>query len=47
MCAKHRVRKAGGNLCDRHQHATLVQESAVPSRRFRDAGVAVPHKEEE
>lgn len=47
LCAKHRVRKAGGDLCPPHQHATLLQEEAVPQTRFRDGGIAVPHQEEE
>lgn len=47
MCDKHRVRKAGGDLCAKHINARLVQDDAVPATRFRDAGEAKPHKEDE
>lgn len=47
MCGKHRYQKGGGSLCASHQHAKLEQLDAVPTTRFKDAGVAVPHKEDE
>jgi hypothetical protein len=46
LCLKHRVRKAGGNLCEKHKDATLVQEEALPQARFGDTGEAIPHQEE-
>lgn len=46
LCLKHRIRKAGGNLCDKHKDAQLVQEDAVPQTRFKDVGEAIPHQEE-
>jgi hypothetical protein len=45
MCAKHRVRKAGGNLCRQHQNAILVQPEGVATERFGDRGEAMPHFE--
>jgi hypothetical protein len=40
MCSKHRIRKAGGSLCDAHQGAKLIQEASVPSRRFKNTQVS-------
>lgn len=47
MCLKHRNRKAGGSLCDKHKGAQLQQDEAVPQARFKDVGEAVPHQEEQ
>lgn len=38
MCGKHRIRKAGGSLCDKHKHARLEQPIGVGSTRFKNAG---------
>jgi hypothetical protein len=46
LCLRHRIRKAGGNLCEKHRDAKLVQQDAEPQIRFKDAGEAVPHDEE-
>jgi hypothetical protein len=43
MCIKHRIRKAGGNLCAKHKDSELIQQDAVPQSRFKDSGEAVPH----
>jgi hypothetical protein len=43
VCAKHRIRKAGGSLCPDHKFALIVQESAKPNLKFGDRGTAVPH----
>lgn len=43
LCIKHRIRKAGGDLCEKHRDAVLVQQDAEPQTRFKDAGEAVPH----
>jgi hypothetical protein len=43
MCKKHRVRKAGGNLCTKHKDSQLIQQDAEPQTRFKDSGEAVPH----
>jgi len=43
LCARHRIRKAGGNLCHIHKNAVLVQHEGVATERFGDRGVAVPH----
>jgi hypothetical protein len=42
ICAKHRIRKAGGNLCPNHKHAALVQWEGTPTERFGDRGEALP-----
>ena len=47
LCVKHRVRKAGGDLCAKHKNSQLVQEAAEPTtKKFADAGEAMPHEEE-
>jgi hypothetical protein len=43
LCERHRIRKAGGNLCPDHKQAVLYQPDAVPAERFGDRGDAVPH----
>src|SRR6266550_7081397 len=43
LCARHAIRKAGGNLCPRHKNALLVQYDGLPTERFGDRGDAVPH----
>jgi hypothetical protein len=45
LCAKHRIRKAGGNLCRKHEGAILIQYDGLPTTRFGDRGDAVPHIE--
>jgi hypothetical protein len=44
MCLKHRIRKAGGDLCEKHKDAQLVQEDAQAQTKFKDPGEAVPHE---
>ena len=46
LCLKHRIRKAGGNLCKKHAGAQLVQHESIPQTRFKDAGEAVAHETE-
>jgi hypothetical protein len=45
LCLRHRIRKAGGNLCEKHKDATLVQYDAEHTTKFADAGEAIPHEE--
>jgi len=42
LCEKHRIRKAGGNLCPTHKGAVLVQYDGLPTERFGDRGEAYP-----
>jgi hypothetical protein len=45
LCLKHRKRKAGGTLCEKHYGSQLIQQDAVPQSRFKDPGEAVPHED--
>lgn len=40
LCSKHAIRKAGGNLCRKHENAVLVQYDGLPCERFGDHGEA-------
>lgn len=44
LCIKHRIRKAGGNLCYDHRRAQLVQHDAVAQTRFKNYGEAKAHE---
>jgi len=44
LCEKHRTKKSGGSLCDKHKVAVLVQYDGMPTERFGDKGEAYPQK---